>query len=217
MITVYAAYNLPFDGKGKVRDFRAMWALEELGMPYQCHWMDGLKGEHRQDPNRINNPFGKIPSLTDGELRLFETGAIVHYLYEKAGKLPKDLAARTQLLQWMFAAVNTVEMPLIEILRWDIFWTDRPGRDAQYPELLETAKTRISDLERGMGAKPYLLGAEFSAADIMMVTVLNFGTHKSELFAESAGIRAYIERCQARPAYQTALSKHLAGPESKAA
>lgn len=216
-ITVYAAYNVPFDGKGTVRDFRVIWALEELGQTYAFHWMDAGKGEHRLDPNRNINPFGKIPSLTDGELGLFESGAIVHYLYEKAGQLPSDAVSRAKLLQWMFTAVNTLEMPFIEMLRWDIFWQGRPGRDIQFPELIETTKTRLADLERALDSRPYLLGEAFGPADILMTTVLGFGKNQPSVFENAPLVRAYLERCRARPAYKTALAKHLSGPTAKAA
>ena len=217
MITLYAAYNVPFNGKGLVRDFRVLWALEELGLSYACHWMDATKGEQKLDPNRSINPFGKIPSLTDGELKLFESGAIIHYLYEKAGKLPSDTVTRKQLLQWMFAALNTLEMPFIELLRWDVFWEGRPGRDVQYPELMEACKTRLADLERALGSKPYLLGETFGPADILMTSTLDYGKHKPEIFVNVPGVRAYLERVKARPAFKRAMDKHLSGPSAIAA
>jgi glutathione S-transferase len=217
MITLYAAYNIPFNAKGLARDFRVMWALEELGLPHTYHWMDAGKGEHKVDPNRSVNPFGKIPSMTDGDIKLFESAAIVHYLYEKAGKLPADPTARTHLLQWMFAALNTVEMPFIELLRWDVFWEGRPGRDVQYPELIEACKARLVDLERALGTKPYLLGDTFGPADILMASTLEYGKHKPEIFAGVPGIRAYLERIKARPAFKSAMDKHLRGPSAKAA
>ena len=217
MITVYAAYNIPFNAKGLARDFRVIWALEELGLPYTFHWMDAGKGDHKIDPNRSINPFGKIPSLADGEFKLFESGAILHYLYEKAGELPADPKDKTRLLQWMFAAVNTLEMPFIELLRWDVFWEGRPGREVQYPELIEACKTRLVDLERALGAKPYLMGETFGPADILMVTTLCFGGHKPEIFEGTPGIRAYLERVKARPAFKSAWDKHLGGPSAKAA
>jgi glutathione S-transferase len=217
MITVYAAYNIPFNAKGLARDFRVIWALEELGMPYNFQWMDAGNGEHKIDPNRSVNPFGKIPSLTDGDFKLFESGAILHYLYEKAGKLPADPKDRTCLLQWMFAAVNTLEMPCIELLRWDVFWQGRPGREVQYPELIETAKTRLADLERALGSKSYLMGDVFGPADILMTTTLAFAQHKPEVFADVPGVRAYLERVKARPGFKSAWEKHLSGPSAKAA
>jgi glutathione S-transferase len=217
MITLYAAYNIPFNAKGLARDFRVMWALEELGLPHTYHWMDAGKGEHKVDPNRSVNPFGKIPSMTDGDIKLFESAAIVHYLYEKAGKLPADPTARTHLLQWMFAALNTVEMPFIELLRWDVFWEGRPGRDVQYPELLEACKTRLADLERALGSKAYIMGDTFGPADILMTSTLEYGKHRPEIFANVPGIRAYLERTKGRSTFSSALDKHLSGPEAKAA
>src|SRR5215469_10154187 len=102
MITVYGAYNAPPPVKNVVRDLRVVWALEELGMPYTFHWMDATKQEHKLEPNRAINPFGKIPSFSDGDQKLFETGAILYYLYDKAGKLPATPEKRALLLQWMF-------------------------------------------------------------------------------------------------------------------
>lgn len=213
---VYASYGFPPFLKGVVRDIRVMWALEELGLPYEFHWMDATKGEHGQSPNRDINPFGKIPSFSDGDVKLFESGAIVNYLYDKAGQLPKDARARADQLQWILAAINTIEPPFIDILRWDFFWTDRPGRDVRYPEIIEIAKTRLAELERALGTKPYLTG-EFGPADILMTTVLAFAQHKPEVFEKAPGIRAYLERNHARPAYARAFAKQGAGPATKAA
>jgi glutathione S-transferase len=217
MITVYAAYNSPPPVKGLVRDLRVIWALEELGMPYTFHWMDMNTAEHKQEANRAINPFGKIPSFSDGDIRLFETGAILHYLYEKAGKISADPMRRAELLQWMFAALNTVEQPFLDIAVWDAFWKDRPGREVRYPELIEVAKTRLGELERGLGRKPFLLGEEFGPADILMTTALNFARHQPALFEQAPVIRAYLERCRSRPAYQTALAKQGVGPKAEAA
>jgi glutathione S-transferase len=217
MITVYAGYNFPPFLKGLVRDLRPMWALEELGEPYAFHWMDSTKGEHGQEPNRGINPFGKIPSLTDGDVKLFESGAIVHYLYDRAGRLPKSAADRAKSMQWSLAALNSIEPTLLDIARWDRFWTDRPGRDVRYPELIGIAQTKLAELERALGAKPYLLGDEFGPSDILMTTVLSFAQHQPLVFEKTPGAVAYHERCKARPAYQRALAKQGVGPSSKAA
>jgi glutathione S-transferase len=211
MITVYAAYNLPFDGKGLVRDLRVMWALEELNMPYAFHWMDASKGEQKLQANRALNPFGQIPSMADGDVKLSESGAIVHYLYDKAGRLPGEPAARAEMLRWMFAALNTVEPTFIDILRWDVFWRDRPGRDVRYPEVIATAKTRLEELSNALGDKAYLAGT-FGPADIFMTTILDFAKHQPSVFENAAVIRAYIERCKSRPAYQAAYAKQGGGP-----
>ncbi|MGN6517090.1 MAG: glutathione S-transferase family protein [Rhizomicrobium sp.] len=217
MITVYGAYNFPPFLTGIVRDLRVYWALEELGLPYDIHWMDSSKGEHREAPNRLINPFGKIPSMVDGAQRMFETGAIVLYLYENTGKAPQDAHARAELNQWCFAALNTVEPVFLDILRWDRFWTDKPGREARYGELLALADERLNDLERAMGSKHYLVANAFGPADILMTTVLDFAQHAPNVFEKHAGIRAYLERCHTRPAYQRALARQGVGPQANAA
>jgi glutathione S-transferase len=216
MITVYGAYNFPPPLKGIVRDFRVLWALEELGLDYDICWMDASKGEHKQAPNRLINPFGKIPSLESGALRMFESAAIVLYLYENVGKAPQDAHARAELNQWCFAALNTVEPVFLEIFRWDVFWNDKVGREWRYPELLGFAHERLAELEAGLAGKPHFLG-EFGPADILMVTALDFAKHEPKVFEPSAVMRAYIERCKARPAYQRAYARHGVRTEAKAA
>jgi glutathione S-transferase len=217
MITVHASYNLPPFAKGLVRDFRVMWAQEELGLPYEFHWMDIMKGEHKLEANRAVNPFGKIPAFRDGDLKLFESGAIVHYLYDKAAKSPKDPGKRAEQLQWSFAALNTLEPSFFEIVSWDTFWKDRPGRDPHYGELVTIAQTRAADLERALGSKPYLLGGEFGPADILMTTVLKFVNHQPLVLEKAPNVRAYKERCEARPGHQRAAAKHGVGPDARAA
>src|SRR5215469_492500 len=181
MITVYGAYGFPPPLKGIVRDFRLTWALEELELPYRIQWMDASKGEHKVAPNRLINPFGKIPSLENGAQRMFESAAIVIYLYENVGKAPQDANARAELNQWCFAALNTVEPVFLDIFRWDIFWQEKTGRDWRYPELIGFAQERVADLEKALGAKPYFL-TEFGPADILMVTVLDFARHAPQVF-----------------------------------
>ncbi len=133
MVTIYGAYNFPPFIEGLVRHYRVMWAAEEVGLPYRIHWMDTMKGEHREMPNRGINPFGKIPSLEDGPFKLFESGAIVNYLFEKADKSPTDTQGRALLAQWCYAALNTVEITTLDILRYDTFWRDKPGYEWRRP------------------------------------------------------------------------------------
>jgi glutathione S-transferase len=216
MITLYGAYQFPPVLKGIVRDFRVLWALEELELPYDVQWVDMAKGEQKLAPNRLINPFGKMPSLENGALRMFESAAIVLYLYENVGKAPQDAHARAELHQWCFAALNTVEPVFVEIFRWDMFWDGKTGREWRYPDLIVAAQTLLADLEQGLGGKPHLLG-EFGPADILMTTVFNFANHAPQVFARSAAMRAYIDRCKARPAYQRALARHGVGPQAKAA
>lgn len=216
MITVYGAYGFPDAVKGIVRDFRIMWALEELGLAYNIHWIDLTKGEHKQPPNTLLNPFGKVPSFEDGALRMFESGAAVLYLYDRTGKLPQTPQARAELNQWCFAALNTVEPELSELFRWELFWTGKAGQDWRCPELKAQAHDRLAALEAGLGGKPFLLG-EFGPADILMTTALDFVRHAPQLFEGHDAIRGYLARNKARPAYERAFAKHGAGPERKAA
>lgn len=216
MITVYGAYGFPPFAKGLVRDFRLLWALEELELPYAVQCVDFSKGEHKQEPNVLINPFGKIPSLECGALRMFESAAIVLYLYENVGRAPQDAHARAELNQWCFAALNTVEPVFLEITLWDFLWEGRIGREWRYPELVSSAQDILKQLETGLAGKPHFLG-EFGPADILMVTVLDFARHVPVVFEQSAAMRAYLERCKARPAYGRAYAKHGAGPQAKAA
>jgi glutathione S-transferase len=216
MITVYAAYNFP-GAPGIVRDIRALWALEELGLPYRISWFDYMKGGPEAMDRRVVNPFGKIPALEDGAQRLFESAAIVLYLYDNAGKGPQDAHARADVNQWCFAAVNTVEPVMIEILRWNNRWRDRPGRDLRYREVLEMAEERLADLSRTLGGRDYLVGNTFGPADILMSTMLDFGQDESALFARHPVVAEYRARCRARPAYARALSKQGEGPKADAA
>jgi glutathione S-transferase len=216
MITVYGAYNFPPVLKGIVRDFRVLWALEELGLPYQVQWIDTAKGEQKIAPNRLINPFGKMPSLENGALRMFESAAILLYLYENVGKAPQDAHARAELNQWCFAALNTVEPAFVEIFRWDMFWEGKAGREWRYDELIAAAQQLLKDIETALGGKPHLLG-EFGPADILMTTVLGFAQHQPKVFETAPGVRAYLERCHGRPAYQRAMAKHGAHPDAIAA
>jgi glutathione S-transferase len=218
MITLYAAHGFPPFLKGIVRDHRVRWALEELALPYQCHWVDAGKGEQREAPNRLINPFGKMPSLENGALRMFESGAIVLYLYEHAGKAPQDAHARAELNQWCFAALNTVEPSLVEIFRLDMSdEANKKANEKRRAELVGMAHQRMEDLERALGAKPFLLGNAFGAADILMCSVLDFLQHDPSLYEKHAGVRAYRDRCHARPAHIRALAKHGEGPKANAA
>ncbi|MGH6872083.1 MAG: glutathione S-transferase family protein [Rhizomicrobium sp.] len=212
MITLYASYNYPPQIKGILRDIRAFWALEELSLPYQVHWMDYAKREHRQGPNRAINPFGRIPSLENGALRIFESAAIVLYLYEHVGRAPQDAHARAELNQWCFAALNTVEPILTEHMRWNGAWRERPGREIREAELKDQLAERLEGVESALAGKSWLTGSDLSPADILMTGVLNYGDLVPGTFDSYPNIQAYHARAHARPAYQRALSKQGAKP-----
>ena len=213
MITIYGAYNYPPVFDGLFRDLRPLWAAEELGLSYRMHWLDPMRGQHREAANRAVNPFGKIPSLVDGDFKLFESGAIVNYLFEKAGRTPDGIEARARLAQWCFAALNTVEPPILEIAMWDVMWRERTGREARRAELLSTAQTTLGELDGALGDRPYLLGEKLSPADILMVTAIRIGKGEPAILAEAPRVRAYVERSEARPAFRRARAAQGKGPE----
>jgi glutathione S-transferase len=214
MITVYAAYNFPPFLKGIVRDLRALWALEELGTPYRIQWLDTPKGEHRTADYRRLNPFGKIPAMTDGDVALFESGAIVNYLFDKAGRNAKGYAERAKNLAWCFAAVNTVEVQTFDVLLYDTFWKERPNRDQYRAERIENAKLRMNEMDAALGDKPYLTGNDIAPADIMMTTVIEFARSAPEIFAGAPRAAAWLKRCMQRPAYIRASELQGAGPNA---
>jgi glutathione S-transferase len=214
MITIFGAYNYPPIVDGIVRHHRALWAAEESGLQYKVHWMDAAKAEHREMPNRGINPFGKIPSLQDGDFKLFESGAIVNYLFEKAGKAPRDLEGRAKLAQWCYAALNTIEpLGTFEIFLWDTFWRERVGRDERRTEVVNQMRARMAELDGALGSKAYLLGDEFSAADVLMATVLTFARSEPTIYEQGPRVRAYLERCQARPGFQRAVAAQSGAPK----
>ena len=217
MLTIYSGYNYPEIFKGILRDLRPIWAAEELGVPYRFHWLNAANHDHKGDANRAVNPFGKVPSIKDGAFKLFESGAIVTYLYEKAGRVGSDAQDRALLAQWCYAAVNTVEPPMAELFNWDIMWRDREGREKRRAELVQTAAMRLTELDAALGHKHFLLGTEFSCADILMVTAIRFAKSAPEIFAGADRMAAYVERCEVRPAFRSALAAQGKGPEAAAA
>jgi glutathione S-transferase len=213
MITLYAAHNYPPFLQGIVRDLRPLWALEELGLPYDFHWLDTQKGSHREAAYKQINPFGKIPAMTDGDLALFESGAMVNYLFDKAGRGAKDDAARAKNLAWCFAAVNTVEPQTFDVLLYDTFWKERPNRDAFRAERVANAALRMNEMNVVLAGRDFLTGSEIAPADIMMTTVVQFARAAPQILADAPHTAAWLERCMSRPAYQRAAALQGSGPK----
>jgi len=203
MITITAFDRSPDGGKGLARDTRVRWALEEVGQPYQVRLVTfaGLK----QPAHLALNPFGQIPTLEDGDLALFETGAIILHLAERyPGLLPADANARAPATSWMFAAVNTVEPPILELVTARIFEADKPWAKERLPLVIERVRARFQQLSARVGEAEWLDG-EFSAGDLMMVHVL-LRARPSGLLDEYPILAAYVARGEARPAYQRAFA-----------
>lgn len=201
VITAFEAS--PDRGRGLARDMRVRWALEEVGAAYEVRLVS-FKAM-KEPAHRAIQPFGQIPTYEDGDLALFETGAIVLHIAERhAGLLPEDADARARAIMWMFAAVNTVEAPIVERANAVLTERDKPWHAERLPILDTRVDARLGDLSRRLGEADWLDGA-FSAADVMMVTVLR-RLEGSGLLERYPNLTAYIARGEARPAYQRAFA-----------
>jgi glutathione S-transferase len=208
MITCYAFSEVPEFAEGIVRDLRVRWALEEAGLPYRTRLVGEKPGDLKPAEYRAIQPFGQVPALEDGDLRLFESGAIVTYVAEKGGALlPRQQPQRAHVMQWMFAALNTVEMAVQELAAIDLFYPDQAWAKERRPDAEQAVRTRLSELAARMDGREYLVDT-FSAADILMGSVLLILRHTS-LLDEHPGLLAYKARCEARPAYQAARAAQL--------
>jgi glutathione S-transferase len=205
--TITAFERSPDRGRGLARDMRVRWALEEVGQPYDVRLVSfsGMK----ESAHRKLHPFGQIPTYEEGDLNLFESGAIVlHIAQRHAGLLPEDANARARAIAWMFAALNTVEPPIVERSMATILERDKSWYPERMVMLEDRVRVRLSELSNWLGRAEWLDGA-FSAGDLMMVTVLRRlgGSGQLEKFPNVA---AYVARGEARPAYQRAFAAQLA-------
>ncbi|WP_025034480.1 glutathione S-transferase family protein [Bradyrhizobium sp. DOA9] len=207
MPTITAFEASPDRGKGHARDMRVRWALEEVGQPYDVRLLSFAA--MKQPAHRALHPFGQIPTYEDGDLTLFESGAIVLHIAEHHdGLLPKDANARARAVAWMFAALSTVEPPIVELSMAMMFERDRSWYAERLPGLQEHVRIRLGELSRRLGKADWLDGA-FSAGDLMMVTVLR-RLNTSGLLDEYPDIAAYVARGEARPAFRRAFEAQLA-------
>jgi len=206
-ITITAFERSPDGGKGLARDTRVRWALEEVAQPYDVRLVSfrALK----EPAHLALHPFGQIPTYEEGDLALFETGAIVFHLAERhGGLLPTDTNARARAITWMFAAVNTVEPPILDLVTTKLLEGDKPWRAARLPLVEERIRARLSQLSSRLGDADWLDTA-FSAGDLMMVSVL-LRLRASGILDEYANLSGYVARGEARPAYQRAFAAQAA-------
>jgi glutathione S-transferase len=204
--TLTAFQASPDRGRGMARDMRVRWAFEEVGQPYDVRLV--TFAEMKEPAHLALHPFGQIPTYEADGLSLFESGAIVlHIAQDHAGLLPQDPHARARAITWMFAALNTVEPPIVERSMAGLVERDRPWFADRLPLLDERVDVRLTELARHLGDAPWLDG-DFSAGDLMMVTVLR-RTDPATL-ARHPTLPAYIARAEARPAYQRAFAAQLA-------
>lgn len=205
VITAFAAS--PDEGRGLARDMRVRWALEEVGQPYDVRLLSFA--EMKQPAHRKLHPFGQIPTYEAGDLALFETGAIIlHIAEQRPGLLPDDANARARAITWMFAALNTIEPPILELEQTGYTEGDKPWHGARVPLMKERIHARLRDLSARLGDADWLDGA-FSAGDLMMVLVLR-RLEDDDILQAYPNLVAYIARAEARPAYQRAFADQLA-------
>ncbi|MCQ8783213.1 glutathione S-transferase family protein [Mangrovibrevibacter kandeliae] len=206
-VTITAFARSPDRGCGHARDMRVRWALEEVGRPYEVRLLsfDAMK----EPTHRRLQPFAQIPTYEDGDLALFESGAIIMHIAEhNAGLLPDAPQARARAIMWTFAALNTIEPPIVDLEITMIIERDKPWYAERLPMLQDRVRTRLGELATHLGDGDWLDGA-FSAGDLLMVTVLRrlIGTG---LLEDHPNLGAYVARGEARPAYARAFAAQLA-------
>ncbi|TNC51634.1 glutathione S-transferase family protein [Rubellimicrobium rubrum] len=205
--TITAFAQSPDRGRGLARDMRVRWALEEVGQPYEVRLV--TFAEMKEAAHRARHPFGQIPTYEEGGLVLFESGAIVLHIAERhVGLLPEEANARARAIAWMFAALGTVEPPILELQNATLLERDKPWSDERLPIVKDRIRVRLGELSDHLGQDDWL-GDGFSAADLMMVHALR-RLEGSGLLDEHPSLFAYVARGQARPAYQRAFDAQLA-------
>uniref|UniRef100_UPI0035C9E583 glutathione S-transferase family protein n=1 Tax=uncultured Sphingomonas sp. TaxID=158754 RepID=UPI0035C9E583 len=203
--TITTLQWVPPFARGHVRDVRARWACEEIGVPYAVDLVANPKtAEHRHF-----QPFGQVPTYRDDDVELFESGAIVLHIARQApGLLPADAAGRARAEQWLIAALNSVERFVMDLVVVDAFQADKPWSAQRRPSVVETLRGRLAGLADALGDKPYLDG-HFSVGDLVMACVLR-DVPRDEILADYPNLLAYLDRCTARPAFRKALADQLA-------
>jgi glutathione S-transferase len=204
--TITAFERSPDGGRGLARDTRVRWALEEVGQPYAVRLVSF--GAMKEPAHLALHPFGQIPTYQNGDLALFETGAIVFHIAERhAGLLPDDADARARAITWMFAALSTVEPPILELGNAFLLEGDKPWSAERMPVVKDRIRVRLGQLSGRLGRADWLDGA-FSAGDLLMAAVL-LRLRASGLLDEYPNLSAYVARGEARPAYKRAFDAQL--------
>ena len=197
---------VPEFARGFVRDLRPRWAFEEVGQPYEVDLIrDSKSPEHRRF-----QPFGQVPTYQDEQVQIFESGAIVLHIAERSGKLiPDDPAERMAAIQWVIAALNSVELPVMEYAMNEIFEADKGWSAERRPLVLSYVESRLSSLEPRIADREWLEGDMFTVGDLMMVSVLG-GLRGTGVLDRFPNVAAYVERGECRPAHRKAMADHLA-------
>jgi glutathione S-transferase len=208
-ITVTAFKWVPPFAQGQVRDHRIRWVLNEVGWPYQCRLLDR---QDQLDPSYLAmQPFGQVPVMEEtGRPPLFETGAIVLDVAQRSGQLlPADEGQRALAISWLFAALNSIEPYLANLAEVDFFMKDAAMKEARRPGVVKAACHRLQQLSDALGDREYLVGDQFTIADLMNASVLKILAH-TDLLDSFPKLKAYGDRCFARPAYRKAIEDQCA-------
>ena len=204
-VSVFRA--VPPFAQGLVRDLRVRGALEEAGLPY----VENVIGpeDQKSAAYRRLQPFGQVPAYEEGDLVLFESGAIVHHIAQRSTALmPADPAGRARVTAWLFAAMNSIEPQIQNLTAIDLFYAQEDWAKARRPGAVEAVQKRLQDLATALGDRNYLEG-RFTAADLLMTTVLRILRH-TDIVAQIPVLENYRLRCEARPAFQRALAAQMA-------
>lgn len=213
-IEITALDWVPDFAKGLVRDMRVRLALEEAGLAYRERLFDAR--EQRPETYLQEQPFGQVPALREGDVRIFESGAIVLHIAERSAALaPADAAGRARAAAWVFAAINSLEPAIARVVDADVFFAGEPWAAAARPAAVDGVRRRLAQVSAALGTKEHLED-RFTAGDLMMAAVLRMLRH-TDLVAEHDNLARYQARCEARPAFARALSDHLAAFEAKTA
>lgn len=207
MTAVVSHYSwVPPFAQGRVRDLRVRWALEEAGLPYRTETVL----HEDKTAYRAKQPFGQVPAYDDGEVAMFESGAIVLRIAERSDALmPRDPAGRARVQTWMFCALNTMEMPLALLTEINVFSAGQAWTEGARPRAEGWMRQRLAELSARLGDNPYLDGDRFTAGDLLMADVLR--NVPEDMLAEQPNLAAYVARCTSRPTFQKAMAAQMAG------
>ena len=204
MITISAFRWVPPFAQGQVRDLRVRWALEEAGLAYRTRLLG--QGDQDTPEYRALQPFGQVPMFEEDGCVLFESGAIVLHIGERSeALLPNDSGGRARAMQWLMAALNSIEPHIMNVAVLGLFYGDEEWARLRRPSADDFARRRLNCLAGALGDKPYLDGERFTAGDLMMTTVLRILPQ----LVDDQRLAAYVERCTARPAFKRALDAQL--------
>lgn len=213
MLKLYGFSKVNAGARGHTRDLRVLWALEEMQLPFEVVGIDHPAGDLNTDAYRRLNPFAQVPTIDDDGLVLSESGAIVLYLAKKSGRLmSSDSAGEAQVLRWSFAALDSVERPLLSLMVLD--WTADGSCGKHREFLVGWVNLVFTNLERWLNGREFVATQDFTVADILMAHVLSAGVKDQKLIAPFPVLASYRDRCLARPAWQRTIEAYRARVEA---